>query len=80
MEHAKQEPTLLPFSTTAHNVHSDAKRVEKQLRRENKKVSELESRVTLLKRMEKHSIPTRDVESFVTKQAKLTCIRNVLDP
>ena len=75
MDQVQQEPTQFPFLTTARNVHSDVKRVEKQLKKENKKVSEMESRVTLLRRMAKHIIPTRDVNSFVSKQANLTSIR-----
>ena len=68
------EKFAIPLSnlTTAHSVQSEAKEVERQLKRENKKISELESRVTLFRRMVKHNIPTRDVSSFVVKQLNLT--------
>ena len=53
-------------------MQSEAKEVERQLKKENKKISELESRATLFRRMVKHNIPTRDVSSFVVKQSNLT--------
>ena len=61
---------------TVSRKHSDVKEVEKQLKRKNKALSELESKVKLFQRMIRNGVSTPDVESFLKKQTKLKTTKN----
>ena len=61
---------------TVSREHSDVREVEKQLKRKNKALSELESKVKLFQRMIRNGVSTPDVDSFLRKQTKLKATKN----
>ena len=58
--------------TTVPIAHSEVLKVEKQLSKKCKTISEIDSKVSMFKKMVKHSVPTKDVDSFVRKQSNQT--------